>query len=156
MQALTLLGAAYRPLLELADTVTDESGWRATRLPGWTVRDLLFHLAGDSQRALVAFGTPAPRPPVVLGRQRADEQPHGQQRHGEAEELDPRDHATAVVSAAPRARANCIRPTTPNTPTRNPAQVTGRPAVIRSECCVHRLSQAATSPSDAAVWWYPR
>lgn len=62
MQALTSLEAAYRPLLGLADEVDDEEGWGATRLPGWTVRDLLFHLAADAQRALVAFGTPADGP----------------------------------------------------------------------------------------------
>jgi hypothetical protein len=54
-----LLSRAYEPLLELADRVDEEEGWRPTSLPGWTVRDLLFHLASDAQRALVALATPA-------------------------------------------------------------------------------------------------
>ena len=65
-----LLTAAYAPLLALSDrlaatdtdtdTDTAESvGWTPTALPGWTVRDLVFHLAGDAQRALVALHTPA-------------------------------------------------------------------------------------------------
>lgn len=54
-----LLAAAYAPLLEFAGHVDEEHGWFATRLPGWTVRELLFHLASDAQRALVAFGTPS-------------------------------------------------------------------------------------------------
>ena len=61
-----LLAAAYAPLLDLADRLAadgdDDTGWRATALPGWTVRDLLFHLAGDAQRALVALHTPASDP----------------------------------------------------------------------------------------------
>ena len=59
MSSLDLVVAAYEPLIALADTVDEERGWTPTRLPGWTVRDLLFHLAGDCQRALVALGTPA-------------------------------------------------------------------------------------------------
>ena len=63
MDRVALLRAAHAPLLDLADRIDEETGWRATRLPGWTVRDLLFHLAGDSQRALVALHTPADTPP---------------------------------------------------------------------------------------------
>ena len=59
-----LLAAAYAPLLALSDRLaTDDdeaTGWTPTALPGWTVRDLVFHLAGDAQRALVALHTPAP------------------------------------------------------------------------------------------------
>ena len=54
-----LLSRAYAPLLDLADGIDEEEGWRPTSLPGWTVRDLLFHLASDAQRALVALATPA-------------------------------------------------------------------------------------------------
>jgi hypothetical protein len=57
-----LLRAAYEPLIAFADVVDEDRGWLPTELPGWTVRDLLFHLAGDGQRALVAFGTPADGP----------------------------------------------------------------------------------------------
>jgi hypothetical protein len=62
MDAVDLLATAYRPLIALADDIDDGRGWLATRLPGWTVRDLLFHLASDGQRALVAFGTPSDQP----------------------------------------------------------------------------------------------
>ncbi|KMS65601.1 hypothetical protein ACH49_31095, partial [Streptomyces leeuwenhoekii] len=34
-----------------------------TDCTGWAVRDLLFHLLGDAQRALVALHTPAAGPP---------------------------------------------------------------------------------------------
>lgn len=60
--ALEVLEAAYRPILAFADTVDETQGWTATALPGWTTRDLLFHLASDCQRALVALATPAPGP----------------------------------------------------------------------------------------------
>lgn len=59
MHSIELVQLAYAPLLELADEIDDGRGWLATRLPGWTVRDLLFHLASDCQQALVAFGSPA-------------------------------------------------------------------------------------------------
>lgn len=52
-----LLAAAYAPLIDLAEGLDDERGWTPSRLPGWTVRDLLFHLTGDCQRALVALHT---------------------------------------------------------------------------------------------------
>ena len=57
-----LLAAAWAPLLALADGIDDDRGWTPTHLPGWVVRDLLFHLSGDAQRALVALFTPAPDP----------------------------------------------------------------------------------------------
>ena len=57
--SLELLSTAYSPLIALADRVDEEAGWTPTHLPGWTTRDLLFHLASDCQRALVALGTPA-------------------------------------------------------------------------------------------------
>lgn len=34
-------------------------GWQNTGCAGWTVRDLIFHLLADAQRALVALHTPA-------------------------------------------------------------------------------------------------
>ena len=52
-----LVAEAYAPLLDLADRVEEAEGWQATGLPGWTVRDLLFHLATDCQRALVALAS---------------------------------------------------------------------------------------------------
>lgn len=57
-----VLTAAYRPLIAYADAVDDDEGWRPTALPGWCVRDLLLHLLGDCQRALVALHTPSSDP----------------------------------------------------------------------------------------------
>lgn len=62
MRETDLLAEAYAPLLRLADSVGETEGWTPTLLPGWVVRDLLFHLASDAQRALVALATPAGRP----------------------------------------------------------------------------------------------
>jgi hypothetical protein len=61
--AVELLRRAHRPLMELAAAADEVVGWTATRLPGWTVRDLLFHLATDCQRLLVALASPAEGPP---------------------------------------------------------------------------------------------
>lgn len=49
--------------MRFAEHVDEHQGWTATRLPGWTVRDLLLHLASDCQRALVALATPSAGPP---------------------------------------------------------------------------------------------
>jgi hypothetical protein len=57
-----LLAEAYEPVLALAEDVDEQQGWAATLLPGWTVRDLLLHLASDCQRALVALATPSRGP----------------------------------------------------------------------------------------------
>jgi uncharacterized protein (TIGR03083 family) len=54
-----LLVAAWGPIITLADGLDDDRGWTPTNLPGWTVRDLIFHLASDAQRGLVALFTPA-------------------------------------------------------------------------------------------------
>lgn len=66
MDPVALLTAAYRPLIALTDDLAESGdearGWQATRLPGWTVRDVVFHLASDCQRALVALHTPVDGP----------------------------------------------------------------------------------------------
>jgi uncharacterized protein (TIGR03083 family) len=59
MRIVELLAAAYRPILAFADQLDEAQGWTPTQLPGWTVRDLMFHLASDCQRALVALATPS-------------------------------------------------------------------------------------------------
>jgi len=56
-----LLHEAYDPLIAFAAAVDEQVGWTATELPGWTVRDVLFHLATDGQRALVALASPSDR-----------------------------------------------------------------------------------------------
>ena len=60
--ALGLLVDASTPLIDLAHTADEPVGWTPSRLPGWTTRDLLFHLASDAQRALVALFSPASEP----------------------------------------------------------------------------------------------
>ncbi len=57
-----ILAAAYQPLLTLMPSLDDELGWRATRCTGWTVRDLVYHLLTDAQRALVALHSPTAGP----------------------------------------------------------------------------------------------
>jgi hypothetical protein len=51
--------AAYGELLAHTDGLDEDAAWRPTGCTGWTVRDLVFHLLTDAQRALVALGTPA-------------------------------------------------------------------------------------------------
>jgi Mycothiol maleylpyruvate isomerase N-terminal domain len=59
MGATDLLRAAYDPLLTFAAEADEHVGWSPTELPGWAVRDLIFHLATDAQRALVALARPS-------------------------------------------------------------------------------------------------
>lgn len=63
MHTVDRLTEAYRPLIEFADRVDETAGWTPTRLPGWTVRDLIWHLTSDGQRALVALATPSDAAP---------------------------------------------------------------------------------------------
>ncbi len=63
MNSADLLVDAYRPIVDLATHLDESTGWTPTLLPGWTVRDLILHLAFDCQRALVALATPADQPP---------------------------------------------------------------------------------------------
>lgn len=60
-----VLDSSYRALLGVVDGLDDRVGWRSTRCAGWTVRDLVHHLWGDAQRALVALHTPAAGPADV-------------------------------------------------------------------------------------------
>lgn len=56
---------SYRALLDAVAQVNEKTGWSSTGCSGWTVRDLLVHLLGDAQRALVALHTPADGPADV-------------------------------------------------------------------------------------------
>lgn len=56
------LTTAYGDLTVLAEGLDDTASWLPTGCRGWAVRDLLFHLLGDAQRALVALATPAEGP----------------------------------------------------------------------------------------------
>ncbi len=57
-----LLQAAYADLREVAQSLDEAASWAPTGCAGWAVRDLVFHLLGDAQRALVALATPASPP----------------------------------------------------------------------------------------------
>ena len=59
MQTYDVLDASYDALLPVVATLDDETGWGSTRCRAWTARDLVHHLLGDAQRALVALHTPA-------------------------------------------------------------------------------------------------
>ncbi|HEV2885451.1 MAG TPA: maleylpyruvate isomerase N-terminal domain-containing protein [Jatrophihabitans sp.] len=59
---LDALRSAYGDLAALAVSLDEAASWRPTACAGWTVRDLVFHLLGDAQRALVALATPATGP----------------------------------------------------------------------------------------------
>jgi uncharacterized protein (TIGR03083 family) len=58
-----VLRAAYEAFAAVVRPLGDEESWRPTGCTGWAVRDLVFHCAGDAQRALVALHTPAAGPP---------------------------------------------------------------------------------------------
>jgi hypothetical protein len=59
VHAIELLATAYRPLIAFSSAVDEPTGWAPTQLPGWAVCDLIFHLAADAQRALVALAQPS-------------------------------------------------------------------------------------------------
>jgi uncharacterized protein (TIGR03083 family) len=60
--SLDALRTAYADLTAVAVSLDEDASWRPTGCQGWTVRDLIHHLLGDAQRALVALGTPAEGP----------------------------------------------------------------------------------------------
>jgi hypothetical protein len=53
------LSTAYRDIVAALRDISAEEEWLPTGCAGWSVRDLLFHLRGDAQRALVALASPA-------------------------------------------------------------------------------------------------
>lgn len=57
-----VLRAAYEAFAAVVRPLGDEESWLPTDCAGWAVRDLVFHCAGDAQRALVALHTPASEP----------------------------------------------------------------------------------------------
>ncbi len=56
----SLLGEVYDGFSAVVVGVSEEDLRRPTRTAAWNLRQLLFHQLLDAQRALVAFGTPAP------------------------------------------------------------------------------------------------
>ena len=51
---------AYTDLASLAVSLSEAESWLATGCEGWSVRDLVFHLLIDAQRALVALAVAEP------------------------------------------------------------------------------------------------
>ncbi len=62
MAELDALRIAYADLAGIALALDESTSWRPTGCAGWVTRDLVFHLLGDAQRALVALATPADGP----------------------------------------------------------------------------------------------
>ena len=58
MKILDVLDAAYGDLSGLILDLDEAESWERTRCRGWVARDLVLHLLGDAQRALVALATP--------------------------------------------------------------------------------------------------
>jgi hypothetical protein len=65
MQGRDVLRDSLGSLLSDLSVLDDRAGWRPTHCAGWCARDLVFHLLGDAQRALVALHTPAAGPSDV-------------------------------------------------------------------------------------------
>jgi uncharacterized protein (TIGR03083 family) len=61
--ALAAFDAAYHAVDELAGQLSPTDLLAFSRCRGWVVADVLFHLLGDAQRALVALASPASGPP---------------------------------------------------------------------------------------------
>ncbi|WP_230688918.1 maleylpyruvate isomerase N-terminal domain-containing protein [Micromonospora sp. WMMC415] len=59
------LAQAYDGITRIVVDLDDADLQRPTRCRGWLVADLLLHLVGDAQRALVALASPADGPPDV-------------------------------------------------------------------------------------------
>ncbi|GGX97595.1 maleylpyruvate isomerase N-terminal domain-containing protein [Streptomyces anandii] len=51
--------ASYEAFARVVEALDDEQSWLPTDCTGWAVRDLVFHVVTDAQRALVALHTPA-------------------------------------------------------------------------------------------------
>lgn len=59
-EQLAALQVAYADLASIVSALDEPMSWRPSGCAGWAVRDLVFHLLSDAQRALVALATPAP------------------------------------------------------------------------------------------------
>ncbi|MGH3500509.1 MAG: maleylpyruvate isomerase N-terminal domain-containing protein [Nocardioidaceae bacterium] len=59
------LRASYDDVVQMLDGLEEESAWQPTGCIGWSVRDLVFHMWADGQRALVALATPSDDDPDV-------------------------------------------------------------------------------------------
>jgi hypothetical protein len=54
-----ILRTAYRDVVAAVSDLDAVQEWLPTGCAGWSVRDLVFHMRADAQRALVALATPA-------------------------------------------------------------------------------------------------
>jgi len=54
-----VLRTAYHDVVAAVSGLDAEREWAPTGCSGWSVRDLVFHMRGDAERALVALATPA-------------------------------------------------------------------------------------------------
>lgn len=61
---LPALRTAYADLGAVVGSLDEPASWRPSGCAGWAVRDLVFHLLGDAQRALVALAGDRPTGPV--------------------------------------------------------------------------------------------
>ena len=65
MSAEQVLEASYTALLDALAGDEGDAAWAPTLCTGWSVQDLVQHLLGDAQRALVALHTPCSGPADV-------------------------------------------------------------------------------------------
>jgi uncharacterized protein (TIGR03083 family) len=63
--ALSALADTYRAVTSAVAELSDDDWARPSRCHGWTVRDVVFHLLLDPQRALVAFASPTAEEPTT-------------------------------------------------------------------------------------------
>jgi uncharacterized protein (TIGR03083 family) len=63
--ALSALTATYRAVTAAVSALSDDDWARPSRCHGWSVRDVVFHLLLDPQRALVAFASPTVEDPTT-------------------------------------------------------------------------------------------
>jgi uncharacterized protein (TIGR03083 family) len=95
MTDVQVLRTAYRDVLEVLASLSDDDAFTPTGCAGWAVVDLTYHLLGDARRALVAMATPADGSPDTTA---VDYwRPHRPSRPGDADELWPTRAAASVV-----------------------------------------------------------
>ncbi|MEA2460375.1 MAG: hypothetical protein QOH90_552, partial [Actinomycetota bacterium] len=64
-EMLEAVAGEYARVTSLVSSLSDADMLRATRCETWSVADLLFHMLGDADRALIAFASPTDEPADV-------------------------------------------------------------------------------------------